>query len=150
MDTRTCSKCSLEKPLIDGYYAHPFGAAGRMKHCKECHKSGVRKWYADTRPARSAYDQARARNPERRIARGQYSQARNVREPQKAAARNAVSNAVRDGRIVRGVCRCGATPTQAHHRDYSKPLDVEWLCFKCHREHGHGQVVTVAAKGHGR
>lgn len=32
--------------------------------------------------------------------------------------------------------RCGAAPRpkslHAHHRDYSRPLDVAWLCTGCH------------------
>ena len=27
---------------------------------------------------------------------------------------------------------------QAHHGDYSRPFDIEWLCVECHAvEHGH-------------
>ena len=53
------------------------------------------------------------------------------------AARVALNNAVRDGRVRRGnVCeRCGWWRTiEAHHPDYARPLDVEWLCHGCHRE----------------
>src|ERR1043166_4923203 len=50
-------------------------------------------------------------------------------------ARSAVSNALRDGRLVRpergGECGAGGRIT-AHHPDYSQPLEVEWLCTRCH------------------
>lgn len=58
--------------------------------------------------------------------------------PEKYAARQAVLVAVRKGILVKQPCKqCGASKAQAHHPDYSKPLDVVWLCDPCHRaEHG--------------
>jgi ribosomal protein S27AE len=44
-----------------------------------------------------------------------------------------VGNAVRNGRLTKEPCLfCGEEKVHAHHRDYSKPLDVIWLCPKCH------------------
>lgn len=56
--------------------------------------------------------------------------------PDKAAARSDVSNALKDGRLERQPCEeCGTTEqVQAHHEDYSKPLDVRWLCKTHHTE----------------
>jgi hypothetical protein len=43
---------------------------------------------------------------------------------------------LRRGTIKRGPCEvCGSEDSEAHHDDYSKPLDVRWLCRKHHREH---------------
>jgi len=53
-------------------------------------------------------------------------------------ARRVVIDAVRRGRIHKpDRCEaCGIKPGKmrlhAHHADYSKPLDVEWLCGFCH------------------
>ena len=45
------------------------------------------------------------------------------------------SNAIRDGRIVQQSCAvCGNAKTQGHHEDYSKPLDVVWLCVRHHQD----------------
>jgi hypothetical protein len=54
--------------------------------------------------------------------------------PEKRRAHKAVHSARRRGRIVALPCEvCGASPTEAHHEDYSACLDVRWLCRPCHR-----------------
>ena len=65
-----------------------------------------------------------------------YRRRQMEREPVKEAARRATQYAIRMGTLVRQPCeQCGATPGHAHHDDYSKPLDVRWLCRPCHTEH---------------
>lgn len=54
-------------------------------------------------------------------------------------AHHAVEEAVKRGRLHRQPCAvCGSTDRiHAHHDDYAKPLDVQWLCVVHHRQH-HG------------
>ena len=41
--------------------------------------------------------------------------------------------AIKSGLITRKPCLfCGSSETEGHHEDYSKPLEVIWLCPKCH------------------
>lgn len=52
------------------------------------------------------------------------------------SAANLVQAAFRRGEIQRGSCEvCGNPKTDGHHDDYSKPLEVRWLCRKHHRQH---------------
>jgi len=54
-------------------------------------------------------------------------------DPIKGRARNAVAYAIRVGKLTKKPCeKCGETKVQAHHDDYSRPLDVRWLCSRCH------------------
>lgn len=37
------------------------------------------------------------------------------------------------GKLIQQDCEdCGSKDSQKHHEDYSKPLDVIWLCRPCH------------------
>lgn len=84
-----------------------------------------------------------ARNiDERRAKRREQVRAWRARNPdwrekyakQRKASRD-VTNAVRDGRLIRQPCEvCGADKVEGHHLDYDKTLEVIWLCPTHHRE----------------
>lgn len=56
------------------------------------------------------------------------------RDKTKVRARNRVRDLVWRGKMKKQPCEvCGCAESQAHHSDYSKPLDVSWLCAKHHK-----------------
>jgi hypothetical protein len=142
--TKKCFKCNEVKPLTE-FYPHPKMADGHLNKCKTCTKNDVKHRY-DRLDGVHEYEHERAQRPERRANRVEYGRTHRKLYPEKARARTAVSNGLRDGKITKGPCvHCGTTEkVQAHHHDYSKPLDVEWVCFKCHREREHGQKIRGA------
>jgi len=84
-----------------------------------------------------------ARNPEqKRAMRAQHVRTWRERHPDwrekykaQHKASHDVTNALRDGRLNRQPCEvCGAEDVEGHHDDYSRTLDVRWLCSVHHRE----------------
>lgn len=60
--------------------------------------------------------------------------------PLRWRANNAVYRAVKEGRLKRMPCEvCGNEKSHAHHHDYSKPLEVHWLCQAHHTEEHYGR-----------
>ncbi|MEG1495452.1 MAG: hypothetical protein RRZ84_07840 [Romboutsia sp.] len=50
-------------------------------------------------------------------------------------ARTLLNHHLRDNNIERQPCEVCCNPkTEAHHDCYDKPLEIRWLCFKCHRK----------------
>ena len=141
-DSKRCFKCGETKP-ISSFYKHKMMADGHLNKCKQCAKADVRANRSARIDYYHAHDRERNRRPERREKRAVYLKNRRSRSPEKFAARFAVSNAIRDGRLIKGPCEvCGHPDTEGHHDDYNKPLDVRWLCFIHHCE-VHGHIATA-------
>jgi len=136
---KTCFKCHVEKP-INSFYVHPKMGDGRLNKCKNCTKRDVTKNYRANKEHYREYERARFQREERKARIAEYQRKRRKRNPGKEFARSALSNAIRIRKIKRpDMCeKCGSGGRiEGHHNNYDKPLDVQWLCFVCHRaEHG--------------
>lgn len=62
--------------------------------------------------------------------------------PKQYKARSVLNNAIAKGKIKKpeNCVKCNSTGIiHGHHEDYSKPLDVIWLCPPCHSEVHYGR-----------
>ena len=133
---KTCSRCGGSKP-VDGFHRNRTKRDGRADWCRQCaseHQRSDAGHAAQGRYNRSAKGKTR---------KARADQLTRARYPEKVKAHQAVKRAVKAGKLERpDVCsRCGgggkpkrngAAAIEAHHPDYNKPLEVEWLCRECH------------------
>ena len=130
---KTCFKCGVEKPLSE-FYVHKQMADGHLGKCKDCTKNDMRV-DRQTKPRPRAYDRERAKLPHRKVQIARVVKSWRTAHPDRHKAQNSANNAIRDGKLNRGMsCQsCGATErVEKHHPDYSQPLLVVWLCKPCH------------------
>lgn len=145
---KTCFKCNSTLPLSE-FYTHKMMRDRYVGKCKACTRADVMAYakamsknleWAEKERERHRLKQQRRRlegkdkklTPEKKL---EVNRRHAARYPERDAARNAVANAVRDGKLKRQSCIiCGSKDSEAHHEDYSKPLDIQWLCPKHHAE----------------
>lgn len=77
-----------------------------QRDCRECHARSMREF--------------RERTP------------LNEEQRAKMNCRSYANTYKRRGKLIQEPCPCGSPDSQMHHHDYTKPLEVEWLCRKCH------------------
>lgn len=136
MESKKCSRCGRKLPLT-AFNRNKRNADGLQERCRECCSEYNRQRYASN-PDRFKESARRRRNmhPDMDLATRIKACTKN---PTKKNAYMALDAAVRAGVLTRPhVCSgCGCPDTEhrieAHHYDYTKPLDVIWLCTPCHR-----------------
>lgn len=130
---KRCRVCGSEKPLA-AFNRNAKSRDGRDSLCRDCNRQRQRE-YRRLNPQKQREWEERNR---------EASKAKHVQRKRRWLAENrekhlahvAVSKAVKRGTITRpDACeRCGRNGrVEAHHRDYSRRFDVQWLCGSCHR-----------------
>ncbi len=137
MNIRYCSQCGQEKSLdeFDINKTKPFGRAYR---CKECRRKYDREHPRNERSkdSRRKAQVAKWHQSEHGKAMSRLSRARRfAANKEKYKAKEMIERLVNKGIIKRQPCAtCGSDNGQGHHPDYSKPLEVVWLCQKHHSQ----------------
>lgn len=116
---KRCSKCGVEKDLGDFCIDHRH-KDGRTSECVKCHQKRG-KVYSTSNRGRESHRLNSIKHREL--------------NPIRCKARSIVSNLIRRGKLIKpDICsHCfKKRKVESHHEDYSKPLEVKWLCKKCH------------------
>lgn len=136
----------MAKKELSEFYKHKRMPDGHLNICKDCKRSDARKDYDKNKQSIEWIFKERERTRERNIRLGysskyrhldrkQYSKRWQERYPEKRTAQNKLANALRSKKLTKNACQvCGEMVVDAHHEDYSKPLEVQWLCRKHHME----------------
>ena len=127
---KRCFKCHEVLPRTE-FYKHKQMGDGLLGKCKSCtKKDSIERRHSKIEEVR-AYDRGRQHK-----SRPNYQKEYRQANPLKYKAHSAVNYAVRTGSLERLPCEvCNISEgVHAHHEDYSKPLDVVWLCAIHHSE----------------
>ena len=129
-----CIHCKVEKPYED-YHRSPNSASGFLSVCKPCRKIQQIEY---RKTVKGKETDKKYNNSEKRY-KALYRYWHN--NPDKKTAQTCLSNAIRDGKIIKpSECECcdSTSRLEGHHYSYDedKRLDVIWLCKSCHeKEH---------------
>jgi hypothetical protein len=112
---KKCSSCNEQKPF-GLFHKDKRSKTGCSSYCKLCKKEKDRKVQSQKSPDKIKKDVWRKKFPERKNAQAK------------------VFRALLSGKLIKQPCFICDEKAEAHHPDYSRPLDVIWLCPSHHRE----------------
>jgi len=130
---KPCTKCGVIRPLSQ-FQKRTASPDGLTWICKPCLKAYDAYRYQNDPKVKARHLRYQA-TPEGRLAGNRAKQAWRERNPAKRKIHSILNNAVLAGKIKKPknctICGAGGI-IHGHHADYSKPLDVMWLCPNCH------------------
>lgn len=151
MKSKKCIGCGEVLPL-SLFFQCSAVKDGRKGKCKECMslKQKERLQNPEVRSKRIAYSKKWNRNNRdyfneyKKLDKSKEQERMRLKTPinkTKRKARDIINGAVRYKKVEKQPCKvCGHKIVEAHHSDYSNPLNVDWLCLKHHQEEHYGIV----------
>lgn len=129
---KLCPKCGIVKSYNE-YNKSTKAKDGLQSSCRDC-RSAAQRLARSTEAGRAKDIRYRNSRLGKETARNNMQVFRQNR-PEYVEIYNTVGNAVRSGKLIKGLCEvCGNPDVQAHHDDYNFVLNVRWLCNKHHAE----------------
>jgi hypothetical protein len=127
---KKCMKCGEDKELTF-FYPHSAMKDGFLNKCKECTKLDVGKHRKANLEKIRKYDRDRGNRQS-----SEYLKEYRKKYPEKYRAMSIVNNAIRTKKLFKCPCEvCGEdNKVVAHHDDYTKPLNIRWLCQAHHKQ----------------
>jgi hypothetical protein len=114
-----CKKCRYART----------GRAHFLKNKEKCYEN-AKKWHANNREHINEKARERYLQDKTPIIK------RDRKHAEKRKAQHLVQTHVRRGKIIKpsicSICNCESKRIEGHHADYSKPLEVIWVCNQCH------------------
>lgn len=133
---KICFKCGKKKDL-DLFYKHNQMGDGHLNKCIECTKKDVFIHRNNNLEKIRLYDRIRHARPENVKRKALSTKKFRKRFPDKYKAHSVLGGAIRNKSIIRpkycSICYL-KKKVEDHHDDYSKPLDVVWMCSACHSQ----------------
>lgn len=156
MPTRRCKVCLTAKPRSE--FALDRGRPRAF--CKPCGVAKTQQWVRENKERRAQYErdyyETTSGRKVRRSATNRYRQTPQGKQqritdakryankyPEKVKARKTLNHAIAAEKVFKKPCeRCGKKRVHGHHDDYAKPLQVRWLCSRCHTLQHHLSSLT--------
>lgn len=143
---KICGGCGTkyEGDLLKFFYKDDECEDGFMRNCKACRRSASTKYRMSNADAIRAKKRERYNDPNKEDSRKRYLKSEvgkaklkmsqkkwQESNPERYATYSKVKWAIQKGTLQRKPCEvCNHPKAAFYHKDYSKPLEVYWRCFR--------------------
>ena len=130
----TCPHCDIERACSQFDRANKHGVP--VGWCKSCQKKYSQRYYQENREDRIAtterWREKNTMTEDYRTGRREYARRYRAANPARTKAQTRVTTEIHAGRLLPQPCILCGDKGVAHHEDYSKPLEIIWLCITHH------------------
>ena len=139
LDDILCRKCKKIKNR-SFFFKHISMKGGIYHECKNCVRNYLSRGRTEKiRETERIYHRKWRKKERDKVLK--YVEKWRKKNKEKVSAHRKFGNAITSGKLKKKPCEvCGSKKADGHHEDYSKPLEVKWLC-RLHHKQAHSKSI---------